>query len=159
MSTGCTGAQLALAASALAGTAEAPALATGLKGSRRTPNCGAARPLTAEPRAPHKPRLWCTCRHIEDMYSKAERQKDPWDTTVHPTYLRRGTNAYQEMLKVGQCSAGVSVAQQEGAAQRAVGGRARMSWGRSGCTRQPRSPDECAIRTERHLADFHSCQN
>ncbi|PNH02010.1 hypothetical protein TSOC_012052, partial [Tetrabaena socialis] len=36
---------------------------------------------------------------IEDGYSRTERLKDTWDTTVHPVYLRRSTNTYQEMLR------------------------------------------------------------
>ncbi|GLC39988.1 hypothetical protein PLESTB_000121100 [Pleodorina starrii] len=38
-------------------------------------------------------------RRIEEMYSRTSRLKNPWDTTEYPVYLRRDTNAYQEMLK------------------------------------------------------------
>ncbi|KAG2454467.1 hypothetical protein HYH02_001486 [Chlamydomonas schloesseri] len=60
----------------------------------------AARNAAVDPIAPeHISRIYHMHRRIEDNYSKTERMKDPWDTTVHPAYLRRPTNVYQEMLK------------------------------------------------------------
>lgn len=38
-------------------------------------------------------------RRIEDQYSATERLKDPWDTTVHPSFLRRPTNMYTDMIQ------------------------------------------------------------
>ncbi|KXZ44955.1 hypothetical protein GPECTOR_60g732 [Gonium pectorale] len=66
---------------------------------RLSRNRAARRAATDQTAPEHINRIYHMHRRIEDNYSRTERLKDPWDTSVHPVFLMRKTNVYQEMLK------------------------------------------------------------
>ncbi|GLI59629.1 hypothetical protein VaNZ11_001554 [Volvox africanus] len=66
---------------------------------RLSRNRAARRATTNQVAADHVNNLYHMYRRIEEMYSRSSRLKNPWDPTVYPVYLRRDTNAYQEMLQ------------------------------------------------------------
>ncbi|KAG2501763.1 hypothetical protein HYH03_000263 [Edaphochlamys debaryana] len=68
--------------------------------SQRLSHNRAVRKAAVDPTGPdHINNIYHMHRRMEAAYSRTERLKDPWDTTVHPVYIRRAGNAYLEMLK------------------------------------------------------------